>query len=66
MRDIMAASDKSVTEYREQVDKTVLLMNRLHLPWSIQDRVRSWFGYNWTMHKTLGTITNISLTIRFT
>ena len=54
MRDIMAASGKTMTEYREQVDRTVTYMNRLHLPSTIQDRVRSWFSYNWTMHKTLG------------
>ena len=54
IRDIMAAAEKSQTEYREQLDRTVQLMNRLNLPPKIQDRVRMWFTYNWSMQKTLG------------
>ena len=62
----MAASGKTMTEYREQVDRTVTYMNRLHLPSTIQDRVRSWFSYNWTMHKTLGiTVWNLKIVLYF-
>ena len=54
IRDIMAAAEKSQTEYRERLDRTVQLMNRLNLPPKIQERVRMWFTYNWSMQKTLG------------
>lgn len=50
----MAAAERSETEYRERLDRTVQFMNRLNLPPKIQDRVRSWFTYNWSMQKTLG------------
>ena len=54
MRDIMAAADKNVNEYRDRVDRTVAVMNRLHLPAKVQNRVRMWFNYSWSMQKTLG------------
>lgn len=50
----MAAAERSETEYRERLDRTVQFMNRLNLPPKIQDRVRSWFTYNWSIQKTLG------------
>lgn len=50
----MAASEKQQTEYREQVDRTVNLMNRLNLPPKIQNRVRQWYTYSWSTQKTLG------------
>ena len=54
IRDIMAAAEKSKTEYRERLDRTVQLMNRLNLPPKIQDRIRMWFTYSWSTQKTLG------------
>lgn len=54
IRDIMAAAERSATEYRERLDRTVQLMNRLNLPSKIQDRTRMWFTYSWSMQKTLG------------
>lgn len=60
MRDIMAAADKSVNEYRESVDRTVQFMNRLHLPADVQNRVRMWFSYSWSTQKSLGNIKNNS------
>ena len=50
----MAAAEKSKTEYRERLDRTVQLMNRLNLPPKIQDRIRMWFTYSWSTQKTLG------------
>jgi hypothetical protein len=56
IRDIMAAAERSKTEYRERLDRTVQLMNRLNLPPRIQDRIRMWFTYSWSTQKTLGKI----------
>ncbi|KAI9565416.1 hypothetical protein GHT06_009208 [Daphnia sinensis] len=39
IRDIMAAAERSTTEYRERLDRTVQLMNRLNLPPKIQDQL---------------------------
>lgn len=71
----MAAAERNKTEYRERLDRTVQFMYRLNLPPKIQNRVRMWFTYNWSMQKTLGedlrhtcltsdyvTISNYSLT----
>jgi cyclic nucleotide gated channel beta 1 len=52
----MAAAERSKTEYRERLDRTVQLMNRLNLPPRIQDRIRMWFTYSWSTQKTLGKI----------
>lgn len=58
----MAAADKNINHYREQIDRTVQFMNRLHLPNHVQNRVRTWFSYSWSTQKTLGmTLTVYSL-----
>lgn len=57
----MAAAEKQETEYREQVDRTVNLMNRLNLPPKIQNRVRQWYSYSWSTQKTLGKILSYGL-----
>ncbi|XP_059350865.1 cyclic nucleotide-gated cation channel beta-3-like isoform X1 [Daphnia carinata] len=59
IRDIMAAAERSTTEYRERLDRTVQLMNRLNLPPKIQDRIRMWFTYSWSMQKTLDEISSL-------
>ncbi|EFX72156.1 hypothetical protein DAPPUDRAFT_59407, partial [Daphnia pulex] len=59
IRDIMAAAERSKTEYRERLDRTVQLMNRLNLPPRIQDRIRMWFTYSWSTQKTLDEIASL-------
>ena len=51
----MTAAERSETEFRERLDRTVNLMERLNLPAHIQDRVRMWFDYNKNMQKNFGT-----------
>ena len=51
----MTAAERNETNYRESLDRAIIVMNRLNLPPIIHDRVRLWFTYSWSLQKTLGT-----------
>jgi len=53
IRDLMTAAERNETNYRESLDRAIIVMNRLNLPPIIHDRVRLWFTYSWSLQKTL-------------
>ena len=53
IRDIFQAANAAKTNYRETMDKTVAYMNSVNVPEQVQNKVRSWFNYNWQHQKTL-------------
>ena len=53
IRDIFQAANAARTQYRETVDKTMLYMKTMNVPEKVQNKVRTWFDYNWKQQKTL-------------
>ena len=60
IRDLITAAERNESDYRDHLDRTISVMNRLNLPNMIQDRVRLWFTYSWSLQKTLGQLDTIS------
>ncbi|XP_074644365.1 cyclic nucleotide-gated channel beta-1-like [Tubulanus polymorphus] len=53
IRDIFEAAGAVKSNYRKTMDITIWYMQSLNLPKNLQNRVRTWFNYNWDQQKTL-------------
>ena len=53
IRDIFEMAGAAKDQYRKTMDNTIYYMKSLNIPKDLQDRVKTWFNYNWEHSKTL-------------
>ncbi|KAL4224611.1 cyclic nucleotide gated channel beta 1 [Mactra antiquata] len=53
IRDIFDASNMVKTTYTHKMDSALYYVKNMNLPKETQDRVRTWFIYNWEQHQVI-------------
>jgi hypothetical protein len=54
IRDIFDASNMVKTTYNHRMDGALNYVKNMNVPKDTQDRVRTWFIYNWQQQKVIG------------
>ena len=54
IRDIVDAANLVKTVYNQRMDAALTYVKSMNLPKETQDRVRTWFIYNWQQQKVIG------------
>lgn len=55
IRDIVDAATMVKRTYTHRMDNALNYLKNMNLPKESQDRVRTWFIYNWEQQKVIGT-----------
>ena len=63
IRDIVDAANLVKTVYNKRMDAALTYVKSMNLPQDTQNRVRTWFIYNWQQQKVIGKICNTSKTL---